>query len=223
MPYIKMLTKCVLVVIFSLGLCANANAVTFTWEHITGYMSSGLYGWTYSYDIGFYNDKLMVDVDINLVGYSPDLNLRTRWETGIETLWSTNRFSVPILFNVDWVTTNYDYSVNVVQGTGRWDMLNWYTVGAGGWGDSYQEKVAAHEYGHMISMWDEYSGGAINPDTQRTNTGGLMDTLNGGALDYYYDPFLNWYQEKISSVPEPAAMILLGSGLLGLFLIRKKI
>lgn len=204
---------CLLSSALCLSFPATAGAYLFPWEHVTGYMSSPPYGWTYSYDIGFYSDILMIDVDVRLTGYAPDPSLRNRWENGIESIWSTNRFSVPISFNVDWVTTDYDQSVTVVGGTGRWNMTTWYTVGAGGWGDAYQEEVAAHEYGHMVSMWDEYAGGAVNPATNLINTGGLMHTLDGPTLDYYYDPFLSWYEEKLAAVPVPGAALL---GVIGL-------
>ena len=164
----------------------------------------------------------MVDVDVNLVGYAPGVDLTTRWENGIESIWSTSKFNIPISFNVDWVSVNYDYRVTVVQGEGRWNMLTWYTVGAGGWGDRYQEAVAAHEYGHMISMWDEYAGGGVNPNTTLIGTGGLMDILDGPTLDYYYDLFLKRYENKLASVPESASMLLLGSGLIGLIAFRRK-
>ena len=182
----KKIIRKMLVFIFLVGLCTNAEAITFTWEHQTGLKISPPYGWAYSYDIGFYNGTLMIDVDIDLVGYDPGITLTNRWERGIESIWSTNRFNIPISFNVDWVSTNFDYRVKVVEGQGRWNMLTWYTVGVGGWGDSYQEEVAAHEYGHMLSVWDEYAGGAVNPITGLINTGGLMHTLNGPTLDYYY-------------------------------------
>lgn len=198
-----------LIFLFLITVCTNAGAVTYEWEHQSKYMSSGVYGWLSSYDIGFYNDTLMVDVDIYLAGYTPADTLKSRWESGIESIWSTGRFSVPISFNVDWVTTGYDYVVNVTNSTGRWNMLNWYTIGAGGWGDAYQEEVAAHEYGHMIGLWDEYAGGAVDPETQLINTGGIMHSLNGGTLDYYYKDFLAWYDNKLNSVPviEPDPVI----------------
>jgi hypothetical protein len=212
-----------LVLVLFVTMSATAGAYTFPWEHITGSRTSSPYWWYYSYDIGFYNNVLMVDVDIKLTGYDPSATVKGRWENGMESVWSTNRFSVPISFNVDWVTTNYDQLVTVTDSTGRWNMSSWYTQGAGGWGDAYQEKCAAHEFGHMLSMYDEYSGGAIDPVTHRINTSGVMCTLDGGTLDYYYDPFLGWYQAKLASVPEPGSLfLLLAGGLCGIMLFRKK-
>ena len=106
-----------LVSVFLLGSFGNANAITFEWEHITGDMSSPPYGWTYSYDIGFYDNTLKIDVDIKLTGFDPDAFLKGRWEYGIESIWSTKkeRFNIPISFNVDWVDSGYDYAVNIVN------------------------------------------------------------------------------------------------------------
>lgn len=213
-----------LVVLFIVVLLAStASALEIPWETQTGSLSGGIYGWSYSYDIGFFNETLMIDVDIALIGTDPGSALMAQWESGIETLWSTDRFDVPILFNVDWVTTAADYYVTVTAGTGRWDMLHWYTVGAAGWGDEYQEEVAAHEYGHMIALWDEYAGGAVDPLTGLIDTGGLMATLDGPTLDYYYDAFLTWYEERRAPfVTEPSSILLIGAGTLALALSRRR-
>jgi hypothetical protein len=219
----KKLVRAALAVVFVLGLSGHVLAYTFPWEHISGHRSSPPYGWNYSYDIGFYNDTLMIDVDVRLTGFDAGETLKGRWESGIESLWSTDRLEVPIAFNVDWVTADFDQTVIVANSTARWDMTHWYTIGAGGWGDAYQEKVAAHEFGHMISMYDEYTGGAIDPVTKRVDTGGVMCTLNGGTLDYYYDPFLDWYHEKLESIPEPTSLqLLLGGGFVALLAIRRR-
>lgn len=216
--------------ILLLATSAAAEAITFDYEHVSGSRYSAPYGWAYSYDIGFIDDALRVDIDIALHGAAVADALLSRWESGIESIWSTNRFSVPILFNVDWVTLGYDYLVRVVDDGGRWNMRTWYTVGAANWGDSYQEEVAAHEYGHMLSLWDEYTGGAVNPATGLVGTGGLMHTLSGGTLDSYYDPFLDWYEARIGEVdsgepiptPEPSTFLLLGSGLLAVAVARRR-
>jgi hypothetical protein len=222
----KKIIRKMLVFIFLIGLYASAGATTFEWELQSGANRTGLYGWIYNYHIGFYDDTLMVDVNVDLIGDDPGPTLMNIWEYGIERMWSTDRFDVPIAFNVDWVDKWYDYRVTVIQGGGRSDMLHWYT------NVSAPDVMAAHEYGHMISMWDEYPESLfIDPVTGLVNTGGLMD--NGGpTLDYYYDPFLTWYENKLAgiptiipvpetSIPEPATLLLFSSGLLGLWGWRK--
>ena len=75
-------------------------------------------------------------------------------------------------------------------------MRSWYTVGASGWGDTYQEKVAAHELGHMIGLWDEYAGGAVDPLTALINMGGLMHMAR------------HWITTKaVGSIRQPAIRI----------------
>ena len=207
-----------LVLALTILFAGNASAFEIPWYTQTGSLSSGIFAWHYSYDIGFFNDTLMIDVDIALGGADPGLKLKTRWESGIEAIWSTDRFEVPIVFNVDWVGTAADQHVGVIPGAGRWNMLTWYTIDASGWGDAYQEEVAAHEFGHMIGLWDEHAGGAVDPLTGLTDTGGLMHTLNGQTLDSYYDGLLAWYDNR-RSVSEPGTVLLIGAGalLLALF------
>ena len=45
-----------------------ASALEIPWETQTGFLRSGSFAWTYSYDIGFFGGTLMVDVDIALNG-----------------------------------------------------------------------------------------------------------------------------------------------------------
>ena len=75
-----------LVVLLLLLTSTSAAALTIPWETRTGYNSSGDFGWTYSYDIGVFDDVLMIDVDIALTGIKPRRSLRDRWESGIEDL-----------------------------------------------------------------------------------------------------------------------------------------
>ena len=164
----------------------------------------------------------MIDLDIRLTGDTASQSLLDRWENGIEEIWSTDRFEIPISFNLDWVRRNYDQTVTIHDGnTGPYVMTNWNTMDANGWGDAYQEAIVAHEAGHMFGLWDEYSGGAVDPVTGLINTGGLMETLDGGTLDPYYDDMLSWYNDNNVHAPVPPAVWLLGSGLIGLLGIKK--
>jgi hypothetical protein len=220
-----------LVVLSVLLTASSAAALTIPPEARTGQNRSGSVAWTYSYDIGLVDDVLVIDVDVAFMGINPRRSLRDRWESGIEGLWSTDRFAVPIVFNVDWVkvdwvTPNYDQLVTVRRGRGDWNMQTWYTGNPSGWGSSYHEEIAAHEYGHMIALFDEYEGSALDPRTGRVNTDGLMDTLDGPTLDHYYDEFLAWYDERLAAlisepalVADPATSLLLAAGFIALLLL----
>ena len=225
--------KKILMLLVFFGVCGETMAFSIPWQTISGSRVSDHYAWNYSYDIGFFNEALMIDLDIKLVGDPVDHSLLNRWEHGIEDIWSTDRFAIPILFNVDWVSEDYDAVVYVHdRGTGVFNMTNWNTRNANGWGDAYQEEIAAHEAGHMVGLWDEFAGGAVDPATGLINTGGLMQTLNGPTLDPYYADLFGWY-DKFKPVPDvnppgvvsislPATVWLFCSGLLGIFAFQWK-
>lgn len=201
------------------------------WETVSGTRSSGQYGWAYKYDIS-YEDHIYVGLDLGFRGLDPGPTWDV-WEQGIETEWSRDWIS----FNVDWVSDGWDQLITVVD-IARGDMSTW-PLNLSGWGNSYLDEFAAHEFGHMLGLWDEYSGGAVGPDGL-INTGGLMATLNGPTLDYYYRGFSDWLDGKlnepepvvgadigpvegpVSHTPEPGTLLLLASGILGMAAWRKR-
>jgi len=182
---------------------------------------------TYAYDIGFFAEfspyqeadgpTLKLDIDIQLVGDDPGDALKNTWMTGIEGAWNdkyeiqygSNRY--PVEVNVDWVAINPDITVTVHDAVGRDDELNWYTT-LEGWGNSYQGVAAAHEFGHMMGLYDEYPEGAVNPVTKYTTTNALMADFGPVRLRYY-DLFLTWMRDKtgiatlslVAAAPAPAA------------------
>ena len=83
------------------GIYTNSQAIDIQWETLSGSMFSDPFGWEYSYDIGVFDDTLMIDLDIKLEGDTANPELLNRWEQGIEETWSTNRFAIPISFNVE--------------------------------------------------------------------------------------------------------------------------
>lgn len=209
-----------LTIITAGSLLESANAITIAYQTISGNRSSSPFEWSYNYDIGYFNNSIQIDVDVSRTGLVPTNAHLDIWENGFESIWSVDesRFGVPITFNLDWVDSGADLTINVTQ-AGRGNLTTWPIEQ--NWGPSYYGAFAAHELGHQLGLFDEYSGGAVdldNPD--RLNSGGLMHTLDGGTLDYYYDDFLDWHQ--INVIPEPSSTLLVAVGSLSLIFRRSK-
>jgi len=170
------------------------------------------YGWTSGYDISFVSQVLRIELNIQLIGDDPGDALRQQWEQGIEDIWSNAHdivdgpYTYPIEVEVNWVSTNPHHVVTVHSGTGRSTMTHWYTDRPGGWGNEYQDEIAAHEAGHMLGLYDEYPDGALDPDTQFTTTNSLMADL-GPTRDWHYEHIVEWLETRsdrdLSSAPSP--------------------
>ena len=157
------------------------------------------------YQIGFEEDELRVKLDICLTGDDPGEALRNTWETGIESIWndqyqvSDGDFRYPIVFDVEFVDTDGGVNVNVVEGDGRPNMKTWYTGDPANWGHDYQDELAAHEFGHMISLYDEYDekdGAVVDPDNPITDYTSIMGSLDGTPKERHYEHILDWLEDK---------------------------
>ncbi len=67
---------------------------------------------------------------------------------------------------VHWVTTGAYHVVAVHAGSGGTDESNWYTMDPG--------NIAAHEFGHMLGLPDEYASGDCSGRSP-VGTGTIMD------------------------------------------------
>ncbi|HYG87876.1 MAG TPA: hypothetical protein VD978_16590 [Azospirillum sp.] len=139
------------------------------------------------YALSFDGSAFTVQTKIHLTGDDPGAT-RQVWESGIEGIWS-NKYSLsdgsgryPIRVDVQFVNSGQDYDVAVHNTDGRGDMQNWYLATA--WGPSYQDELAAHEYGHMLGAFDEYAGGATY--LGRTSTGTIMSDLGPTVTSSYF-------------------------------------
>lgn len=149
-----------------------------------------------------------IDVRIMLVpdaGITPAtiLSLQSTWKTGIESRWNNpaklpgaapqpwkcgKSLEIPcrVSFLVQWVTTNPHHTVSVHNGAGGTNQKHWYTTDPG--------STAAHEFGHMLGLPDEYAA-ANCPNRAPVGTGTIMDTNS----NFVPQRLVQWVADSIGS------------------------
>lgn len=162
------------------------------------------FAWYYGYDIRLKDNELVVSVGINLIparGVTrPEIErVKPFWEEGIEQIWS-EKFALetisgqryPVVVDVSFKGPEFHHDVIVRPGSGGGtDELNWNIL------DS-PERVA-HEFGHMIGLFDEYERGALAPQNAVIDSGSIMTSNPGkGAMTHarHYEPFRRWFVGK---------------------------
>ncbi len=183
------------------GTLANQNAQTIT----TPFQRSEVLGFPIgnsSYDIAFTDNVLKLSLDIRLTGAAPGTDLLRAWETTAESIWN-GKFelqdgisSFPIMLDVAFVDSGGDVVVEVHNGDGEVDMLNWVTGSPSGWGAANQGRVAAHEIGHMLGLYDEYATGRLDPNNPIVDDNSIMGSRLGMPEQRHYETFLNWIEGR---------------------------
>ncbi len=163
--------------------------------------ADGNFAWPVSYDLGMFGGVASLLLKIKFVGAVP-ANLLATWENGIESIWNNKVFFADanrlyeIKIATDFVSTGQHETVTYHPGTGRFDAANFYEHPQG-WADSYHDDTAAHEFGHMMGVFDEYPGGATY--NQYTTTGTLMSDLTVSGFENYYWT-IEYYLEQYGSL-----------------------
>ncbi len=160
------------------------------------------FSWRYGYDVALH-DALMIKVGVNLIPTQGVAAIeldraKPAWEQGIERLWS-NRFALetrsgrryPILIDITFLGPVFHHDVIVRPGSGRTDALNWNLK------DS--PELVAHEFGHMIGLFDEYERGALAPENAIIDSDSIMSSNPGPSAvprARHYEPFRKWFIGK---------------------------
>lgn len=137
-------------------------------------MSECVYGWNacYSIELGRLSIRIQLNPDAGIPNSTIN-TLQNTWRNGIINAWS-NRFRchayngdvIPLIFDVQWVNANPHHVVRVRTGPAGTNMTTWDTSDSG--------NVAAHEYGHMFGLVDEYVSGTC-PGRCPVATRNIMD------------------------------------------------
>ena len=181
-------------------------------KSISGRHTSGRYSWLYGYRINLDENRLLVRVGIHLVA-APGVTgvqlagVQPEWEKEIERVWSnhfaleTQNKTYPIVVDAVFKGPSLQHDVIVLPGGGRrTDELTWHIM------DSPQ--TAAHEFGHMLGLYDEYMGGAVDPLQKITDPGSIMTSapVAGASRIRHYERFRQWFrtetgQEYVKLIP----------------------
>jgi MYXO-CTERM domain-containing protein len=184
-------------------------------QRVDGILSGGLnheFGGTISYNIGFTEAAgYSISEDIRLVGVDPGSTVKQLWETDTERIWSTaDRFDKPVVVDVRFVDQNPNQVVTVHPGPGRGDVQNWYV----GWPSGTGSPAPwAHEVGHFFGNYDEYPGGAVNPNGSFMNVSDSIMGTGSTVYDRQYSFIADW-AAGFASAPEPASLLIMSAPVL---------
>lgn len=194
-----------LVVLFgSQGVAeAQAEICPIPVETVTGRVTAqNGFAWNYGYDIELKDGVLLVRVGVNLIPAGgvtrPELDrVKPAWEAGMERIWS-GKFVLatpagqryPIIVDVTFKGPRFHHEVIVRPGARSTDELNWNLLD--------RPELVAHEFGHMLGVFDEYRRGAIAPQSGIIDTTSIMTSNPTGGMTYarHYKQFLAWFVNK---------------------------
>jgi hypothetical protein len=195
--------------------------------------------WDISYEAIFDGSSLVKHVEIDflfrdVLGFTPAQ--KTAWkndaEMAIESIWNDKYRIVDTVngktfaLSVDVTQEGYprpglpnafDQAVTVLPQPGdcasrpnaldcRDNMLNWFV-------DS-SDTIKAHEFGHMIGLYDEYVGGALDKLNNATlSDDGLMGLGALSDTPAFYARYFQSYVDFLNGVPLTEYQRLAGSGL----------
>ncbi len=173
--------------------------------------------------VTFDGTNYLISVNIGLTGDSTSQSQRTTWESGIEQIWS-DQFNLsnyaqqfPIKIAVNFLPgaapADVDFTVSVRDEFCRSSSLIWCTQpmtdNSGNPRLDMAGQLAAHEFGHLLGLYDEYSGGGTspgaNPDDLCTYALGLIPVGSFcGSLMADFGPIKERYFSAIEAFIEGA-------------------
>lgn len=184
------------------------------------------YGWNYGYDIELHPGELVITrkVDFQVMpGASASARKKRRWKREIEGIWDRkfklHRTKCQRKDECDCAISNGcctwvlrvkcvfsgGHGQQVVLNAGAndpvWSSPRWWF--SHNWWEqmvNVPATVRAHEFGHLMGMWDEYPAGACDP--LRLYTAIPSSIMNSGTKvgKRHIQEYLDWFKAKAESV-----------------------
>ncbi len=227
-------------ILCALGATGAQSALTPYVQKVDARISSPSgFTWDVSYEAIFDGSSLVKHVEIDflfrdVLGFTPAQ--KTAWkndaEMAIESIWNDKYRIVDTVngksyaLSVDVTQEGYprpglpngfDQAVTVLPQPAdcasrpnaldcRDNMLNWF--------DDSSDTIKAHEFGHMIGLFDEYVGGALDKLNNATlSNDGLMGLGALSDTPVFYARYFQSYVDFLNGVPLTEYQRLAGNGL----------
>jgi hypothetical protein len=157
------------------------------WHEVVGGVT---YGMTSRYTWRITGNEIRITVKIKFMGLQRPA-LVQRWFNHIRNIWNrfkvvnhATREAINIEFDPQSVDSGEDNEVQIMAGNGRSDAAHWYA------GDPDSDSTAAHEFGHMVGLEDEYQRAHTDykrltgrePGAGQTGPGGLLGALQAAWI-----------------------------------------
>ena len=163
-------------------------------------VSECVFGWTAAFEQTWTHIvvRIRLNPDAGITAATMN-NLRTTWENGIESTWHhrwgcghSGELPCRLSFDVQWVGSSQHHTVRVRPGPERSNMTTWDTMDTG--------NVAAHEFGHMLGLVDEYPEPSRCPNRSPVNTGTVMDNNSNNVPSRMMNRFANNIGSSVVSI-----------------------
>ena len=167
------------------------------------------------YEMSYTRTALRVKVRIKFTGEKATPAHIAVWQNGIDAKWNNafhveNGRRIPIVFEPVWNGPSAHHTIELHKPpVVREDAANWYAgpavnTGPGKTQDTTDANTAAHEFGHLIGLADEYN--LTSADYQKFtgtapvgpmpasgyDTTSVMAVITGPAEGRHMRPFVNW-------------------------------
>ena len=176
-----------ILILLTASIAATATVAQSDPTRVEKAMSSGQKSWTSAFDFEVTADDIVVNIRISLLvpGTVNRPLLEDRlitWKAAIDATWN-NRFyarvegeRLPLRFDIRF--THFRPHHRVVIQPGNWvaNQHKWYV--------DTPPAVVAHEVGHMLGAFDEYSGGTLSPRQPLIDDSSIMGPTPDSGLAY---------------------------------------
>jgi hypothetical protein len=193
---------------------------------VNAWLPTGVnYGWEVCYELEVKSGRFSVTRKVDFApqgGASASTKKKKAWKQEIESIWD-NKFKIhrtdckrgdtcdcwgeqgccsyAIRVVCDWggghgMQVALHAGANQQSGWGTplwWYSHTWWEKAAG-----VPSTVRAHEFGHLIGMYDEYAAGACDPLRMFTNVPTSIMNAGSTVYDRHYKEFHDWFKGKAS-------------------------